>query len=67
MLASFVNRVLVFECDQAEEGWATTVAGLAAELERGRLHLWQDVAHRITVLLAAPAAFSGEHFVQVPP
>lgn len=53
--------------EQAEAGWAATVGGLAAQLEGGRSRLWQDVAQRIAVLLAAPAAFNGEHFVQVPP
>jgi len=38
---------------------------LRAELHAGREALWEDVAQRVGVLLSAPAAFSGEHFVQV--
>lgn len=35
------------------------------ELHAGREALWEDVAQRVGVLLLAPAAFAGEHFVQV--
>ena len=41
------------------------LAALQLELAAGRALLWEDVARRVGVLLQAPAAFSGEHFVQV--
>jgi hypothetical protein len=39
--------------------------GLRSDLAAGRAALWEDVARRVGVLLSAPAAFAGEHFVQV--
>ena len=39
--------------------------GLRCDLAAGRAALWEDVAQRVGVLLSAPAAFAGEHFVQV--
>jgi hypothetical protein len=39
--------------------------GLRCDLVAGRAALWEDVAQRVGVLLSAPAAFAGEHFVQV--
>ena len=37
--------------------------GLAA----GRRWLWDEASRRLAVLLAAPAAFQGEHFLQALP
>lgn len=51
--------------DPSVTPWLLLSQGLRGELVAGRAALWEDVAQRVGVLLSAPAAFAGEHFVQV--
>ena len=38
---------------------------VAEALSAGRRWLWDEAARKVAILLAAPAAFQGEHFLQV--
>lgn len=50
---------------QAEESWADLMASVGRQLAAGRSALWAGAAPRLALLLSSPAAFSGEHFLQV--
>ncbi len=47
-----------------ERDWGEALRAVAAGLRGGRRLLWDDVGRRVGVLLAAPAAWEGEHFLQ---
>ncbi|KAK9843494.1 hypothetical protein WJX81_005881 [Elliptochloris bilobata] len=51
---------------EREEGvWGKALERVAEGLSAGRRWLWDEAARRVGILLAAPAAFEGEHFLQV--
>ena len=54
---------------QAQEreaaSWGDALAGVSQSLTEGRRRLWEEAARKLGALLAAPAAFQGEHFLQV--
>ena len=44
--------------------WGEALERVAEGLSAGRRWLWDEAARRVGILLAAPAAFEGEHFLQ---
>ena len=44
--------------------WGEALERVAEGLAAGRRWLWDEAARRVGILLAAPAAFEGEHFLQ---
>jgi hypothetical protein len=61
--ASELEEVEARASDEAE--WGTVLSAVHAGLLGGRALIWDEVARRIAVLLSSPAAFEGEHFLQV--
>lgn len=55
----------VREKEQEAEAWGQALTGVARALSEGRRRLWEEAARKLGALLAAPAAFQGEHFLQV--
>lgn len=51
--------------EAAEREWGDALVAVANGLRGGRLLLWDEVARRVGALLASPAAWEGEHFLQV--
>ena len=51
--------------EAAEREWGDALAAVASGLRGGRALLWDEVARRVGALLASPAAWEGEHFLQV--
>lgn len=49
------------------EAWGAALTGVSQSLTEGRRRLWEEAARKLGALLAAPAAFQGEHFLQVRP
>ena len=52
--------------EAAEREWGDALAAVASGLRGGRVLLWDEIARRVGALLASPAAWEGEHFLQVP-
>ena len=52
---------------QEEEVWGQALFRVSEGLTAGRRWLWDEASRKISVLLASPAAFAGEHFLQVCP
>lgn len=50
---------------QGEEVWGATLSHVADSLDGRRGQVWDEAARKVAMLLAAPAAFQGEHFLQV--
>lgn len=48
----------------AQAVWGKALERVAEGLSAGRRWLWDEAARRVGILLAAPAAFEGEHFLQ---
>lgn len=48
----------------AQAVWGEALERVAEGLSAGRRWLWDEAARRVGILLAAPAAFEGEHFLQ---
>ena len=48
-----------------EEVWGQALFHVSEGLTAGRRWLWDEASRKISVLLASPAAFAGEHFLQV--
>ena len=48
----------------AQAVWGEALERVAEGLAAGRRWLWDEAARRVGILLAAPAAFEGEHFLQ---
>lgn len=48
-----------------EEEWGEVLRVVHAGLLAGRQLIWEEAARRIGILLNSPAAFEGEHFLQV--
>ena len=48
-----------------EEVWGQALLHVSEGLTAGRRWLWDEASRKISVLLASPAAFAGEHFLQV--
>ena len=44
--------------------WSEALERVAEGLSAGRRWLWDEAARKVGILLAAPAAFEGEHFLQ---
>ena len=61
--ASELEEVEARASDEAE--WGAVLSAVHAGLLGGRALIWDEVARRIAVLLSSPAAFEGEHFLQV--
>ncbi|KAK9823710.1 hypothetical protein WJX72_004829 [[Myrmecia] bisecta] len=53
------------EKEREEAVWGEALMRVAEGLVGGRRWLWDEAARKITVLLSSPAAFEGEHFLQV--
>ncbi|KAK9832750.1 hypothetical protein WJX81_008241 [Elliptochloris bilobata] len=51
--------------EAGEQEWGDAMGVVAAGLRGGRRLLWDEVARRVGALLASPAAWEGEHFLQV--
>jgi hypothetical protein len=49
----------------AQAAWGAALESVAEGLAAGRRWLWDEAARKVSILLAAPAAFEGEHFLQV--
>ena len=49
----------------SEAIWGEALLRVAEGLTSGRRWLWDEAARKVAMLLAAPAAFQGEHFLQV--
>ena len=47
--------------------WSEALVSVAESMSSGRRWLWDEAARKVATLLAAPAAFQGEHFLQVNP
>ena len=45
--------------------WGEVLKVVQSGLVNGRRFLWDEAARKIGILLASPAAFEGEHFLQV--
>jgi hypothetical protein len=58
------RRQAVEQREAGERDWGEALRAVAAGLRGGRRLLWDDVGRRVGVLLAAPAAWEGEHFLQ---
>ncbi|KAL4422269.1 hypothetical protein ABPG75_008466 [Micractinium tetrahymenae] len=61
--ASELEELEAKASDEAE--WGTVLQAVHAGLLSGRKLIWEEAARRIGVLLSSPAAFEGEHFLQV--
>jgi len=48
----------------AQAAWGAALESVAEGLAAGRRWLWDEAARKVSILLAAPAAFEGEHFLQ---
>ena len=48
-----------------EETWGASLARVEEGLQAGRRWLWDEASRKVGVLLSSPAAFEGEHFLQV--
>ncbi len=48
-----------------EKVWGQALLHVSEGLSAGRRWLWDEASRKISVLLASPAAFAGEHFLQV--
>lgn len=47
--------------------WGEVLQAVGGGLQAARSFLWDGAARKLTTLLASPAAFEGEHFLQVGP
>lgn len=61
--ASELEEVAAKAADEAE--WGAVLQAVHSGLLTGRRLIWDEAARRIGVLLSSPAAFEGEHFLQV--
>jgi hypothetical protein len=61
--ASELEEVEARTSDEAE--WGLVLQAVHAGLLAGRRVIWEEAARRVGVLLSSPAAFEGEHFLQV--
>ena len=52
------------ERGEEEEIWGQALFHVSEGLTAGRRWLWDEASRKISVLLASPAAFAGEHFLQ---
>ncbi|KAK2075778.1 hypothetical protein QBZ16_001519 [Prototheca wickerhamii] len=50
---------------RAEAAYGAALRAVRDALVAGRSLVWEEVARRLSALLASPAAFEGEHFLQV--
>ena len=50
---------------RAQALWGDALMRVEEGLAAGRRWLWDEASRRVGVLLAAPSAFQGEHFLQV--
>ena len=44
--------------------WSEALVSVAESMTSGRRWVWDEAARKVATLLAAPAAFQGEHFLQ---
>ena len=61
--ASEVEELSARAEDEAE--WGAVLRAVHAGLVGGRAQIWEEAARWLGVLLSSPAAFEGEHFMQV--
>jgi hypothetical protein len=61
--ASELEEVEARTSDEAE--WGLVLQAVHDGLLAGRGRIWEEAAGRVGVLLSSPAAFEGEHFLQV--
>ena len=47
--------------------WGDALLRVEEGLNAGRRWLWDEASRKVGTLIAAPSAFQGEHFLQVPP
>eukprot|EP00884_Botryococcus_braunii_P000884 jgi/Botrbrau1/10797/Bobra.0064s0003.1 len=53
------------EKEREEGAWAEAMLRVSESLSGGRRWLWDEAARKIGILLSAPAALEGEHFLQI--
>ena len=56
------------QADMAQETqamWSEALVSVSESMSNGRCSIWDEAARKVATLLAAPAAFQGEHFLQV--
>ena len=46
--------------------WGDALSRVEEGLGAGRRWLWDEASRKVGTLIAAPSAFQGEHFLQVP-
>ena len=51
--------------EAGEREWGEALQVVTAGLRSGRWLLWDEVARRVGLLISSPAAWDGEHFLQV--
>ena len=56
----------VENAEGAEMVWGEVLQAVGGGLQAARSFLWDGAARKLSTLLASPAAFEGEHFLQVP-
>ena len=65
-LAPLEGELLALEEQERQaESWGMALTAVSRALTEGRRRLWEEAARKLGALLAAPAAFQGEHFLQV--
>jgi len=50
---------------ESQAVWGEAVMSVSEGLTSGKRWIWDEAARKVATLLAAPAAFQGEHFLQV--
>lgn len=51
---------------ESEAVWGETLLKVSEALSNGRKWVWDEAGRKVSLLLSSPAAFQGEHFLQVP-
>ena len=52
---------------ERETVWGETLMGVSEALSTGKRWVWDEAGRKVSLLLSSPAAFQGEHFLQVNP
>ncbi len=55
----------VERAEEAEMVWGEVLQAVGGGLQAARSFLWDGASRKLSTLLASPAAFEGEHFLQV--
>ena len=49
---------------ESDTMWSEALVSVAESMTSGKRWIWDEAARKVATLLAAPAAFQGEHFLQ---